>query len=128
MRVRAPEPCGEGFRLGFSREVLEAIEASRHAVAIDGPEGSVFGIARLDDIDPVGRADHAARMYLDRIEAADREHPRRRDGKRRCDGVGSGAHVAPPFALAIAALAISSKRSISVFPAATITSVPTLIE
>src|ERR1700693_1313193 len=96
MRVRAPKPCRKGFRLGFGREVLEAIEASRHAVAIDRPEVSVFGIARVDDLLTVGKADDAARMHLDRIEAADREHPPRRRGKRRCDGVGRGAHGAPP--------------------------------
>src|ERR1700693_5823967 len=97
MRIRAPEPCGKGFRRGFGREVLAAIEASRDAVPIGGPEVGVSALARLDDLCTVGKADDAARMYLDRIEAADREHPRRRRGKRRRDGVGRGAHTAPPF-------------------------------
>src|SRR5271155_3838222 len=87
MRIRATETCSKGFRLGFCREVLEAFEASRHAVAIDGPEVSVVALARFDELDTVGEADDEARMYLDRIEVTDGEHPRRRDGKRRLDGV-----------------------------------------
>jgi hypothetical protein len=91
MGIRPPQPCGKGFRLGFGREILEAIEASRHAVAIDRPEVSVFGIARLDDIDTVGKAGDAAprsrRSCGSRASTtASRQTPPRRGWKGRSWG------------------------------------------